>query len=68
MSVARLREIDYFLPQLGGLCIYELNLPRKLKQLLSEEYTDTGTELVMVMAKEDVNRLVKQYGQEILKK
>lgn len=40
---------------------------RPLGRVLSEEYTDTGTELVMVMAKEDVNRLVKQYGPEILK-
>ena len=40
---------------------------RPLGKVVAEEYTDTGTELQMVMAKEDVDRLIRQYGAEIVK-
>ena len=39
---------------------------RPLGRVMEERYTDTGTELVMMMAREDVNRLARQYGPEIL--
>ncbi len=39
---------------------------RPLGRAVSENYTETGTELTMAMAREDVNRLVRQYGTEIL--
>ena len=39
---------------------------RPLGKVLSEEHTDTGTRLIMVMAREDASRLVAQYGAEIL--
>ena len=40
---------------------------RPLGRVISEEYTDEGTELVMVMDREEVNRLVRQHGTGILK-
>ena len=40
---------------------------RPLGRVISEDYTDTGTELTMVMAREDRDRLVSKYGPEILK-
>ena len=40
---------------------------RPLGRVITENHTDTGTELTMVMAREDVNRLIRQYGAEIVK-
>ncbi len=39
---------------------------RPLGRVVSESHTETGTELAMVMAREDVNRLVRRYGPGIL--
>jgi len=41
---------------------------RPLGRVVKEQYTDTGTELEIMMAREDVNRLIRQYGSGILKK
>ena len=40
---------------------------RPLGRVISEQHTEEGTELTIVLAKEDVSRLVRQHGQEILK-
>ena len=40
---------------------------RPLGRVITEEHTAEGTELTAVLSREDVNRLVRQYGQEILK-
>ena len=39
---------------------------RPLGRVMEERYTDTGTELVMMMAREDAQRLMKQYRVEIV--
>ena len=40
---------------------------RPLGRVITEEYTDTGTEVTIVLAKEDVSRIVAQYGTAIIK-
>ena len=40
---------------------------RPLGRVIAEQHTEEGTELIVVLAKEDVSRLVRQHGQEILK-
>ncbi len=40
---------------------------RPLGRVIGEAHTDTGTELTIVMAREDVNRLVSRYGAGILR-
>ena len=40
---------------------------RPLGRVIAEQHTEEGTELTVVLAKEDVSRLVRQHGQEILK-
>ena len=40
---------------------------RPLGRVISEQHTEEGTEMTVVLAKEDVSRLVRQHGQEILK-
>jgi len=41
---------------------------RPLGRVISENHTDTGTELTMVIAQADRDRLVSRYGQGIIKK
>ena len=41
---------------------------RPLGRVMEERYTDTGTELVMMMARDEVGRLARRYGSEILEK
>ena len=41
---------------------------RPLGRVITEEYTDTGTELTIVLAKDDVSRIVAQHGTGILKR
>ena len=40
---------------------------RPLGRVITEEYTDTGTEVTIVLAKEDVSRIVAQHGTAIIK-
>ena len=40
---------------------------RPLGRVVSEEHTDTGTELTMAVSREDLNRLLRQYGSELVK-
>ena len=40
---------------------------RPLGKVIAEEYTDTGTELTMSVAREDAERLIRQYGSEIIR-
>ena len=40
---------------------------RPLGKVIREEHTDTGTELTVIMGREEVARLVRQHGTEILK-
>jgi len=40
---------------------------RPLGRVLSETHTDTGTELLLMIAREDAERLLKKYGTEIVK-
>ena len=39
---------------------------RPLGRVISETYTDTGTELTLVMAREDAEQLVRRYGADIV--
>ena len=41
---------------------------RPLGRVISEDYTDAGTELRMVMSRENVNRLIREHGAAILKR
>ena len=38
-----------------------------LGRVLTEEHTDTGTEITVMIAREDAERMVRKYGAEILK-
>ena len=40
---------------------------RPLGRVITEKYTDTGTEVTIVLAKEDVSRIVAQHGTAIIK-
>ena len=40
---------------------------RPLGQVLSEEYTDEGAELTMILPREELDRAVSRYGNEIVK-
>ena len=40
---------------------------RPLGRVISENHTDTGTELLMMIAEEDAERLIRKYGTEIVK-
>jgi len=39
---------------------------RPLGRVLSETHTDTGTELLLMIAREDAERLLKKYGSEVV--
>ena len=41
---------------------------RPLGRVITEEYTDTGTDVTIVLAKDDVSRIVAQHGTGILKR
>ena len=57
--------VTFFLPfsQYGVLAQI-----RPLGRVVQERHTDTGTELTIVLAQADRERLVSKYGQEIIKK
>ena len=40
---------------------------RPLGRVMAEEHTEAGTELTMMISREDAERLVSRYGAEILK-
>ena len=40
---------------------------RPLGRVIAEQHTEEGTELTIVLARDDVSRLVRQHGEEILK-
>ncbi len=40
---------------------------RPLGRVITENHTDTGTELTLMIAEADAERLVKKYGTEIIK-
>ena len=40
---------------------------RPLGRVITEIHTDTGTELTLMIASEDAERLVKKYGSEIIR-
>ena len=40
---------------------------RPMGKVISEAYTDEGTELTMSIAREDAERLLRQHGSEIVK-
>ena len=39
---------------------------RPLGRVISEEHTDTGTELTLYIAREDAERIVRKYGADII--
>ena len=39
---------------------------RPLGRVIAENHTDTGTELTMMISREDTERLVRRYGAEIV--
>ena len=41
---------------------------RSLGRVITERHTDTGTEMTIALSAGDRDRLVRQYGPEILKK
>ena len=40
---------------------------RPLGRVLSEEHTETGTEITMYIAQDDAERVIRKYGHDILK-
>jgi GTP-binding protein HflX len=40
---------------------------RPLGRVISEEHTDTGTEITLYIAKEDAEKMIRKYGAEIIK-
>ena len=40
---------------------------RPLGRVISEEHTDTGTEITLYIAKEDAEKMIRKYGTEIIK-
>ena len=40
---------------------------RPLGRVISEEHTDTGTEITMYIAQDDAERVIRKYGTEIIK-
>ena len=40
---------------------------RPLGRVLSEEHTETGTEITMYIAQDDAERVIRKYGTEIMK-
>ena len=40
---------------------------RPLGRVISEEHTDTGTEITLYIAKEDAEKMIRKYGTEIIR-
>ena len=40
---------------------------RPLGRVITEEHTDTGTELTLYIAQSDAERIIRKYGTEIMK-
>ncbi len=38
-----------------------------LGRVITEEHTETGTDLTVMIAREDTERMIRKYGAEILK-